>query len=159
LCTLCTISIIIIIIAPASEMTYIVSGGALNSTQSKPGGATDGHCRARFSLSAPLHSRLNVCYDNSGVIRDHKSRPVTCHVPALRGHLGIARPVCPMAQLYAHAGCLQLSHRRPRDMCGQRTHRRPDVDPPRFLTGSETICHRRTAIGGGGHIVSPPPGR
>jgi len=39
---------------------------------------------------------------------------------------------------YRHAGCLQLSHRRP-----------PDVDPPRFF-GSN--CHRR------GHKVSPSPG-
>jgi len=27
------------------------------------------------------------------------------------------------------------------------------------LIGGETICQRRTAIGGGGHIVSPPSGR
>ena len=38
---------------------------------------------------------------------------------------------------YRHAGCLQLSHRRP-----------PDLDPPRFF-GSN--CHRR------GHKVSPSP--
>jgi len=54
---------------------------------------------------------------------------------------------------YRHASCLQLSHRRPPEMCGLRTRPRTDVDPPRFLLGSETICHRRTAI------VSPFPGR
>jgi len=88
-------------------MTYIVSGGALNSTESKPGGATDPG-RARFSLSAPLHSLLNVCYDNSGVIRDHKSRPVTCHVPALRGHLGIARLVRPSVPWRSCLGARRL---------------------------------------------------
>ena len=52
-------------------------------------------------------------------------------------------------------------------MCGLRTCPRTDVDLPRFLDqltdadgliGGETICPRRTAIGGG-HIVSLPPGR
>ena len=52
---------------------------------------------------------------------------------------------------YRHAGCLQLSHRRPPEICGLRTRPRTDVDPPRFSD--------LTAIGGGGHIVSPPPGR
>ena len=74
-----------------------------------------------------------------------------------RGHLAIPRSVrlsVPWRSClgYRHAGCLQLSHRRPSEMCGLRTHPRTDVDPPRF-------CHRRTAIGSGGHIVSPPPGR
>ena len=32
---------------------------------------------------------------------------------------------------YRHAGCLQLSHRRPPEMCGLRTRPRTDVDPPR----------------------------
>jgi len=52
---------------------------------------------------------------------------------------------------YRHAGCLQLSHRRPLEMCGLRTRPRTDVDPPRFLPPSN--CRRQ------GHIVSPPPGR
>ena len=56
-----------------------------------------------------------------------------------------------------HAGCLQLNHRRPPEMCGLRTRLRTDVDPPRFLdpwtdadglVGGETICNRLTAIGG-----------
>ena len=51
---------------------------------------------------------------------------------------------------YRHAGCLQLSHRRPPEMCGLRTRPRTDVDRPPFLD--------RTAIGGGRHIVSPSPG-
>jgi len=34
---------------------------------------------------------------------------------------------------YRHAGCLQLSHRRPAEMCGLRTRPRTDVDPPQFL--------------------------
>jgi len=55
---------------------------------------------------------------------------------------------------YRHAGCLQLSHRRPPEICGLRTRPRTDVDPPRFLDpwtdadgliGGETIFHRRTA--------------
>jgi len=53
---------------------------------------------------------------------------------------------------YRHAGCLQLSHRRPAEMCGLRTRPRTDVDPPRFLPPSN--CHRR-----GGNIVSPIQGR
>ena len=52
---------------------------------------------------------------------------------------------------YRHAGCLQLSHRRPPEMCGLRTRPRTDVDPPRLLPPSN--CHRRgayrlTACGG-----------
>jgi len=52
---------------------------------------------------------------------------------------------------YRHAGCLQLSHRRPLEMCGLWTRPRTDVNPPRFLDpwsdadnliGDETICHR-----------------
>jgi len=42
-----------------------------------------------------------------------------------------------------HAGCLQLSHRRPPAMCVPRTRPQTDVDPPR-------LCHRRTAISGAG---------
>jgi len=34
---------------------------------------------------------------------------------------------------YRHAGCLQLSHRRPPEMCRLRTRPRTDVDRPRFL--------------------------
>ena len=45
---------------------------------------------------------------------------------------------------YRHAGCLQLSHRRPPEMCGLRTRPRTDVDPPRFLPPSN--CHRRRGI-------------
>ena len=72
------------------------------------------------------------------------------------GHFGIARSVhlsVPWRSClgYSHAGCLQLSHRRPPDMCGLRIRPPADVDPPRFLLPSN--CHRR------GHIVSPPPGR
>ena len=47
---------------------------------------------------------------------------------------------------YRQAGCLQLSHRRPPEMCGLLTRPRTDVDPPRFLD--------RTAIGGVGDISS-----
>ena len=48
---------------------------------------------------------------------------------------------------YRHVGCLQLSHRRPPEMCGLRTRPRTDVDPPRFLD--------RTAIDGGGILSCP----
>ena len=44
---------------------------------------------------------------------------------------------------YRHAGCLQLSHVR-------------TADP--FADGRRSVISR-TAIGGGGHIVSLPPGR
>ena len=43
---------------------------------------------------------------------------------------------------YRHAGFLQLSHRRPPEMCGLRTRPRTDVDPPRIF-GSN--CHRQGA--------------
>ena len=52
-------------------------------------------------------------------------------------------------------------------MCGLRTRLWTDVDPPRFwnpwtdadgLIGGETICHRRTAIGGGISSRRPPVG-
>ena len=54
------------------------------------------------------------------------------------GHFGIARSVRPSVPRRSclgcrHAGCLQLSHRRPPEMCGLRTRPRTDVDPPRFL--------------------------
>ena len=79
------------------------------------------------------------------------------------GDFGITRSVClsvPWRSClgYRHAGCLQLSHRRPSEMCGLRIGPRTDVDPQRFLDpwtdtdgriGGETICLRRTAIGGG----------
>ena len=71
---------------------------------------------------------------------------------AVSGHFGIARSVClsvPWRSClgYRHAGCLQLSHRRPPEMCGLWTRPRTDA-----IFGSN--CHLR-----GGHIVSPPPGR
>ena len=71
--------------------------------------------------------------------------------PGAFWNCAIRLSVCPMAQLGSrHAGCLQLCHRRPPEMCGLRTSPRTDVDPPRLLD--------RTAIGGA-HIVSPHPGR
>ena len=51
---------------------------------------------------------------------------------------------------YRHAGCLQLSHRRPPEICGLRTRPRTDVDPPRFSD--------LTAIGGGGAYRLAAPG-
>jgi len=67
---------------------------------------------------------------------------------ALWGHYRISRSVRLSVSLrscrgYRHAGCLQLSHRRPPEMCGLRTRPRTDVDPPGFLPPY------RTAIGGG----------
>jgi len=44
---------------------------------------------------------------------------------------------------YRHSGCLQLSHRRPPEICRLRTRPRTDVDLPRFLPPSN--CHRRGA--------------
>ena len=82
---------------------------------------------------------------------------IECHLscPRPMGHFGIARSVrlsVPWRSCLGnrHAGCLQLSHRRPPEMCGLRTRPPTDVDPPRFLPPSN--CHRR------GHIVSPSPG-
>ena len=48
---------------------------------------------------------------------------------------------------YRHAGCLQLSHRRPAEMCGL----------PESSEGGRRSAVSRTGVGGGGHIVSPPP--
>jgi len=47
--------------------------------------------------------------------------------------------VCPMVQLPRHAGCLQLSHRRPPEMCCLWTRPRTDLNLPRFLPPSN--CH------------------
>ena len=44
---------------------------------------------------------------------------------------------------YRHAGFLQLSQRRPPEMCGLRSHPRRDAEPPRFLPLSN--CHRQGA--------------
>ena len=68
--------------------------------------------------------------------------------PRPRGHFGIVRSVrlsVPWRSClgYRHAGCLQLSHRRPQAMCGLRTRPRTDVDPPRFLPPSN--CRQRGA--------------
>jgi len=57
--------------------------------------------------------------------------------PAPGDHFGIARSVrlsVPQRSClgYRHAGCLQLSHRRPSEMCGLRTRPRTNVNPPRF---------------------------
>ena len=49
---------------------------------------------------------------------------------------------------YRHAGCLQLSDRRPREMCGLRTRPLTDIDPPRFLD--------RTVIGVGAYRLAAP---
>ena len=62
-------------------------------------------------------------------------------------NFGIARSVrlsvlLPSCLGYRNAGCLQLSHHRPPEMCGLRTRPRTDVDPPPVSI-----------------IVSLPPGR
>ena len=44
---------------------------------------------------------------------------------------------------HRHADCLQLSHRRPPEMCGLRTCLRTDGAPPRFLPPSNCISSRR----------------
>jgi len=75
------------------------------------------------------------------------------YVPALGWHFGIARSVrlsVPWRSClgYRHAGCMQLSQRRPTKMCGLRTRPRTNVDPPRFLD--------RTAIGVGAYRLAAP---
>ena len=72
--------------------------------------------------------------------------------PTLGGRFGIVRSVRPSVPWrrclgYRHAACLQLSHRRPPEMCGLYTRPRTDVDVPRVELPSA------------GHILSPPPGR
>ena len=80
---------------------------------------------------------------------------MACYDPRLRGHFGIAWSVCLSVQWhsclgYRHtAGCLQLSHRQPPEICGLQTRLRTDVDLPWFLDWS--------AISGG-HIILPAPG-
>jgi len=64
--------------------------------------------------------------------------------PALKGHFGTARSVRLSVPWRSCLDCrLQLSHRRPPEMCELRTRPRTDVDPPRFLPPSN--CHRRWA--------------
>jgi len=70
------------------------------------------------------------------------------YAPALGRHSGTGRSVrlsVPWRGClgYRHAGGLQLSHRRPPEMCGLWTRPRTDVDPPLFLPPSN--CHRRGA--------------
>ena len=62
------------------------------------------------------------------------------YAPVLRvgGDFGIARSVrlsVPRRSCLGnrHAGCLQLSHRQPPEMCGLRSRPWTDVDPPQFL--------------------------
>jgi len=58
--------------------------------------------------------------------------------------------VCPITQMYyRHAGCLQLSHLRPPEMCGLRT--RPH---PRFLDPPQIFLSRKSLVGGGGGLLS-----
>ena len=75
--------------------------------------------------------------------RDHLRNPtfgnrVWATFFAVGGHFGIERSVhlsVPWRSClgYRHAGCLQLCHQRPPEMCGLRTCPWMDVDPPRFL--------------------------
>jgi len=51
---------------------------------------------------------------------------------------------------YRHAGCPQLSHRRPPEMCGLRTRPLTDVDPPRLLPPSN-----RRRQGGAYRLAAP----
>ena len=46
--------------------------------------------------------------------------------------MSYARPRSAAALGYRHAGCLQLIHRRPPEVCRLRTRPRTDVDPPRL---------------------------
>ena len=49
---------------------------------------------------------------------------------------------------YRRAGCLQLSHRRPPEMCVLRTRPQTDVDPPRFLPSARWEAYRLAAPSG-----------
>ena len=85
----------------------------------------------------------------------HRRARQLYYAHALRGHFGVARSVRLSVRWRSclgcrHAGCLQLSHRRPPEMCGLRTRPRTDVDPPRFLPPSN--CHRP----GGAYRLAAP---
>ena len=66
-------------------------------------------------------------------------------MPPSWGHFGTARSFrlsFPWRSCHRHAGCLQLSHRRPPEKCGLRTRPRTDVDPPRFSDSGWPDCQR-----------------
>jgi len=71
-------------------------------------------------------------------------------LPPYWGHFGIARSVrlsVPWRSCLGrrHAGCMQLSHHRPPEMCGLRTRPWTDVDPPRFCIRGRTQMARLAA--------------
>jgi len=126
-----------------------------------------------YSQLSPRHSRVaeeipaDVSFRHTHCSQVFPDEFFIIH-PPYRGHFGIARSVhlsVPWGSCLGcrHAGCLQLSHRWPPEMCrlrtvanGLRTHLQTDIDPPRFLIGGETTCHRRTAIGGGAYRLALP---
>ena len=99
----------------------------------------------QITMLAPHHS---VFTDRLPFLPPNQQRQSTEGSP--RGHFGRARSVrlfVPWRSIgYRHAGCLQLSHRRPPEMCGLRTRPRTDVNPPRFLD--------RTAMRPGRHLFN-----
>ena len=98
-------------------------------------------------IELPIPTALTSFIYNS-ISTTSRDTVLLCH--RRRGALTIPQSVpwrsCPRraaALGYRHAGCLQLSHVWTAD---------PSADGHRSAAS-------RTAIGGGGHIVSPPPGR
>ena len=113
---------------------------------------------SRFFLAHPLPSR-DWCGFAKRRLRSslpayvtsifHKVAPLcmACYASRHR-HFGIARSVClsvPWRSClgYRHAKCLQLSHRRPPEMCGMWTRPRSDVDPAIELPLSNLIPSTR----------------
>jgi len=100
-----------------------------------------------------------MCSSGDAACRYHYCNKLVVTPPSPGGgafwNSAIGRSVCPSVCLshgaaaclgYRHAGCMQLSHRRPPGICGLRTRRRTDVDPPRFLD--------RTVIGAGAYRLA-----
>ena len=100
-----------------------------------------------------------MCSSGDAACRYHYCNRLVVTPPSPGGgafwNSAIGRSVCPSVCLshgaaaclgYRHAGCMQLSHRRPPGICGLRTRRRTDVDPPRFLD--------RTVIGAGAYRLA-----
>ena len=106
-----------------------------------------GNNRPHFHALRAMRLNNNSSIQSTAV--DVCRQQVGYYAPDLGKHFATARSVrlsVPWRSClgYRHAGCLQLSHRRPPEMCGLRTRPRTDVDPPQFLPLSN--CHRRGGI-------------
>jgi len=103
----------------------------------------------RFCYYAPRHRgrALPPPPPQGGGIKRYRDPP-----DCLTVRMSVSCPRRAAASGYRHAGCLQLSHRRPPEMCGLRTRPRTDVDPPRVELPSAGE-YRLAAAPPGGAIV------